>query len=924
MPDRLASITSNPLIVPAIVPGGASATRDAQPQTTTPGSGKKACLRRRFFVPPFLMLVSLPALAQPPAPTDLTVTSTSGTAIGLSWTAPADDGGGAIEAYNVYRCPAPCTLTRNDWLAWVDTGTTHSDSTVTAGASYRYAVAAYRGSEGNWSNEVTATAAAPSAPDAPTDFVARANSSEVALSWSPPAGTLTGYTLYRGADCDSLTSLQTTIAADAASAEDTTVTTGNSYCYAIAASNSTGEGSASENRTVTAVTVGSPTGLAVASSSATAIALNWTAPADDQGGPIEAYNVYRCDEGASPCDPNTWIAWVDDGVTFTDTADDSTDHERGGTSPLASGQTYRYTVAAYRVGEGPASNQVTATADDSTPPAVPDAPTEFRARASAHTAALNWTAPAGTVTGYKLYRGSGSSCANLSVQLSDLDSTYVEDASLTEGETYCYQVSASNELGEGGRSQSAVVTAVTPAAPRNLRIDWRDGAKIKLDWTAPAVDGGGPLDGYNLFRCEETGGAACDPQYLEWLPMPHASDYVDATASPGRHYRYALSAVRANGSSEWSNEVSTGIPDSRPPAGTPPPPRNSAPRFPAGARIGDLVFVAGEAIGPIVMPRAEGGDIDASLNGGELSDYSFDPADLPAGLRFDRFARRLDGTPLEGVPVTAYTLWVHDDDGDYSAGDADQLSFTITVKAGVGQPVDPVLPVWFLPSAADPRWEGVVRVINHSTEGGAVRLLAIDDRGGRYGPATLTGGAGKTVNFSSNDLELGNSDKGLPEGIGSGDGDWRLELETELDIEVLAYVRTADGMLTAMHDVAPSTRGIYRVSIFNPGSNRNQASHLRLINPGATAAAVTIRGIDDVGASPGSDVQLSLAPDTAVTLKADELEAGSGLEGTLGDGQGKWRLLVTSDQPIVVMNLLATETGHLTNLSTESPPAASR
>ena len=40
------------------------------------------------------------------------------------------------------------------------------------------------------------------------------------------------------------------------------------------------------------------------------------------------------------------------------------------------------------------------------------------------------------------------------------------------------------------------------------------------------------------------------------------------------------------------------------------------------------------------------------------------------------------------------------------------------------------------------------------------------------------------------------------------------------------------------------------------------------------------------------------------------------LEGALGDGAGKWRLVVTSEQPIQVMSLLASPTGHLTNLST--------
>ena len=95
-----------------------------------------------------------------------------------------------------------------------------------------------------------------------------------------------------------------------------------------------------------------------------------------------------------------------------------------------------------------------------------------------------------------------------------------------------------------------------------------------------------------------------------------------------------------------------------------------------------------------------------------------------------------------------------------------------------------------------------------------------------------------------------------------------------------------------------------------------QQSRLRLINPGEAAVAVTITGIDDAGESPGGAVTLSIAAGVAQTLTAAQLESGEGLQGALGDGAGKWRLSVESQQPIVVMSLLASPTGHLTNLST--------
>ena len=96
----------------------------------------------------------------------------------------------------------------------------------------------------------------------------------------------------------------------------------------------------------------------------------------------------------------------------------------------------------------------------------------------------------------------------------------------------------------------------------------------------------------------------------------------------------------------------------------------------------------------------------------------------------------------------------------------------------------------------------------------------------------LSIGASETVHFNSSDLEDGNVAKGLPQGVGQGAGDWRLELDSELDLEVLAYLRTSDGFLTAMHDVVRRGGGQHRIPVFNPGGNRNQVSLLRLTNPG--------------------------------------------------------------------------------------------
>ena len=220
------------------------------------------------------------------------------------------------------------------------------------------------------------------------------------------------------------------------------------------------------------------------------------------------------------------------------------------------------------------------------------------------------------------------------------------------------------------------------------------------------------------------------------------------------------------------------------------------------------------------------------------------------------------------------------------------------------------------PSASDDFREGFVRVINHSAMGGEVRIMAVDDDGHVQGPITLDIGARATVHFNSGDLEQGNAAKGLAGRAGAGIGDWRLTLESDRDIEVLGYVRTADGFLTAMHDVVGFVDGVHRVPTFNPASNDDQVSRLRIVNPGATQAAVTIRGIDDLGYSPDGVVRIDIPPRAARTPDARQLESGTNDWDGLGDGTGKWRLSVESEQPIEVLNLLESPTRHLSNLST--------
>ena len=242
-------------------------------------------------------------------------------------------------------------------------------------------------------------------------------------------------------------------------------------------------------------------------------------------------------------------------------------------------------------------------------------------------------------------------------------------------------------------------------------------------------------------------------------------------------------------------------------------------------------------------------------------------------------------------------------------------------------------PIWthdlpFVTAASNTGQQGFVRIANKSDRDGTVRIHAVDDTGDYRGPVELSLDAHEVVHFNSQDLEAGNRSKGLSAGVGDGSGNWRLELTTRVEIDARAYVRTPDGFLTSIHqvaaEVAPAevesaedTTVRYHVPFFNSGDNDVRQSRLRLINTGVEPAEIVISGRDDLGRRPpNGDVSLTLASGAAHMLTAQALEEGSDdIAGRFGDGTGKWRLTVSADQPIEVMSLMQSATGHLTNLS---------
>ena len=256
----------------------------------------------------------------------------------------------------------------------------------------------------------------------------------------------------------------------------------------------------------------------------------------------------------------------------------------------------------------------------------------------------------------------------------------------------------------------------------------------------------------------------------------------------------------------------------------------------------------------------------------------------------------------------------------------------------------------FVPASGWPNgWQGFVRIDNAFNRAEDVRFIATDDTGNSYS-LTVEVGANESLHFNSEDLEYGNSAKGGLQGTLTGPvGHWRLCFTDLLFATATSYIRTGDGFLTAMtlivegEDFGCEIRcPEWRVPIFNPASNENQVSYLRIVNNSDVHKAIAIFGVrsdgehnrdaDDELRSVGGFIRAR----EVVEITSQQLESGVRVPlercnpsnaadcldstGSLGPAIGKWSLLVTElfEEPaeeLVVMNLMRTPTGHVTNLS---------
>jgi fibronectin type 3 domain-containing protein len=460
------------------------------------------------------------ATPEPPAPAPPTgLMATAGNAsVTLNWGVVS-----GATSYNIYRGTTAGGESTTP-IATDVTSLNYNDTGLTNNTTYYYKVAAVNGGgTGGLSNEASATPEL-TVPIAPTGLTATAGNASVTLNWSVVSGA-TSYNIYRGttAGGESTTPIATDVPVP--SYDDTGLFNNTKYYYKVAAVNSGGTGSLSNEASATPeppVPV-APTGLTATAGNAT-VTLNWGVVSG-----ATSYSVYRgtAAGGESP----TAIATGVTAATYIDTA-------------VTNNTTYYYKVAAVNnSGTGPLSNEASATPE----PPVPSAPIGLTATAGNATVTLNWGVVSGA-TSYNIYRGTTAGGESTTPIATGITAATYNDTGLTNGTTYYYKVAGVNGGGTSGLSNeaSAKPEPTLPIAPTGLTAT-AGNASVTLNWSV--VSG---ATSYNIYRGTASGGES--PTAI--ATGVTAATYIDTAVTNNTTYYYKVAAVNSGGTSGMSNEAS--------------------------------------------------------------------------------------------------------------------------------------------------------------------------------------------------------------------------------------------------------------------------------------------------------------------------------------------------------------------------------
>ena len=466
--------------------------------------------------------ITVTTLAQqnaPSTPTNLHITSTSSTSIGIGWSTVT-----AATTYKVYRSTsANGTYT----LVMTTKSSPFINSGLTPNTTYYYKVAASNSyGDSAQSYYVSAVTHPNTAPSTPTNLRVTATSpTSISLAWNAVTGA-TNYKVYRSTSANGTYTLAVTTTSSTCT--NSSLAPNTTYYYKVAASNSYGD-SAQSNYVLAATTSNTapstPTNLRVTSTSSTSISLAWNTVTGAAN-----YKVYRSTSANGTYDLITTTT----SYTYTNNS-------------LIPNTTYYYKVAASNsYGDSVQSSYLSA---QTSPDTALKAPVNVKAGSvTVDSITVSWDAVAGA-SGYYIYRADSATGTYTRLNTINSDSTtYYKDSGLKENTIYYYKVSAFNSNNESPQSVSVSATTLVPSAPRapmSLKI-----LDIESDALTIAWDSSDTATGYLVYRSASENGSftkIADTKSLRW---------TDEGLSANTKYYYKVTAYNKVGESAFSSAVS--------------------------------------------------------------------------------------------------------------------------------------------------------------------------------------------------------------------------------------------------------------------------------------------------------------------------------------------------------------------------------
>ena len=398
----------------------------------------------------------------PDAPTGLSGTATSST-VSLTWDDPDDD---TITGYEISRKTGSGSYS----VIESDTGSnaqSYADTTVAADTTYTYKIQAINdtGDSADSNEFPITTASTATVPDTPTGLGGTQTHEEVNLMWDDPSDdTITGYRIFRRIG----TAAYTTLVADTASADveytDSTVSAETTYTYIIRATNATGNSGNSTSFSITTDPTPDTTAPTIltavpASAAVTEPEVSWRVTFSEDVENVDTTDFAIRQTGVPQEDPDSitvvsasvydvFYTLPDVGIYHFRIRNNSNIADLSGNERTQSGEipnsTITYTAAA-TVPEDPTGLDGSAVSSGVAPSEV----------------TLTWDDPSDdTITGYKIFRKTGTAAYTTLVDDTGSDTQSYIDDTVDEGTTYTYKIQAINDTGNSGDSNEFEIRTI--------------------------------------------------------------------------------------------------------------------------------------------------------------------------------------------------------------------------------------------------------------------------------------------------------------------------------------------------------------------------------------------------------------------------------------------------------------------------------